>query len=138
MASLAVWVAAMYSASAVDRVTSSCFLFGIVVVVVDRLIDVFILPLKQHVVNCWYEDIVLIKLDVSLNRYGSLSWPVNAMSMSALLIISNPAPNVRLSFQLGVGGIVNPNLRPPLMEVGQVGLVADKCFIWCHVIKCAC
>ena len=64
--------------------------------VFNRLIDTFksYLPLKRHVVNGRYEYVIFIKLDVLFDGYGATAWPINAMSVRAFIVISNPAPYV--------------------------------------------
>ena len=71
-------------------------MFGIVVDIFDRLIDVFrsYLPLKRHVDNGRDEYIMYVKLDIPFNGYSATAWPVNSVSMHAFIIISNPAPNI--------------------------------------------
>jgi len=94
------WNLSWLSGSGIGGGNKRKFLFGIVVVIVDRLIDIFrsYLPLNWHVINRRDEDIILVKLDVAFNGYSASAWPINGVSMHALIVVSNPASNLWSSF----------------------------------------
>ena len=55
--------------------------------------------------------------------------------MSAVRIISNPAPLLSLTIELQSGSIVYPNGLAPFGHVGEVGLMIVKFLVRCHVAE---
>jgi hypothetical protein len=73
------------------------------------------------------------KFDIALNRELIFAWPINAVSMCTVSIISYLSSLHSSSIQLESFWVVNPNSLPPLRHICQIQLFVVKSLIRCNV-----
>ena len=71
---------------------------------------------------------ILHKFNVPFYRDFLCFWPVDAVSVSAVSIITDPSRGHSTPLQLCAGVGVYPHLLPPLQHACKVGLLASEAF----------